>query len=702
MRLLILSLSLIVCASSPTAQTAYTWVGGSGDWFAASSWSPSGIPGAVDTARVTTGSPVLSRDTSVARFEFSGDSFDGDGNLTVSHTMAWSDGRINGRNFAETAALTISPGATLRISGDTDKGLRGRDIVNDGTILWEGAGNLVVQWPTTIQNRADATFDIRNDAQITRTNGTLDLINEGTLLKSQGTGTTAFFYPFGRLDNDGTIRVETGMLLLSNGISSFSASGDGAFEVSAGAVLRFNNSSYAYGSGASVSGAGTLRVTSGTTTLGSAAMTGPTQIQGGTLRLSNANTASELAAVEVSSGGLGGEAETNINGLVTWTGGSLGIRGLDGVLNLLGGVEASGADAKRFAGGTFVSPTSFRWIEGPLDVNTGGTFRNLAGATFSIESDDAWTRSNGFITVVNEGTIVKAGTDGQTTISLPFAPFNNDGEIRVESGTLLLSIGSSGGNSTDTGLYRVFEGASLRFGGPGGATRTFTTDASIEGTGTVELGGTIRFSGTIRPGASPGTLAVTGDLPALQSDGVLDIEMGGAIAGTDFDQLVVSGAATLGGVLRVTLTDGFTPSLGDRFQILAAAGGATGAFDQLDLPAGVEAFVEASETGAELVIGTPVANESGEPLPDVLALHPAAPNPTRGASSIQVDLPTPARVRVSLYDALGREVAVALDDDQPAGRHVVELAAGGLAPGVYVVRLVVGSDVRSRRWTVVR
>ncbi|MEO0557659.1 MAG: T9SS type A sorting domain-containing protein, partial [Bacteroidota bacterium] len=674
------------------------WVGGSGDWFSESSWSPNGIPGAVDTARVTTSSPVLSRDTTVARFEFSGDSFDGDGNLTVTDAMEWSDGRMNGRGFAETAALTIAAGATMRISGDTDKGLRGRDIRNDGTVIWEGTGNLVVQWPTVIENRTDATFDIENDAQITRTNGTLDLLNDGLLVKSQATGTSSFVYPFGRLDNDGTIRVETGTLLLSNG-SSFQTSGDGAFEVSDGAVLRFNSATYTYGASSTVSGPGTLRVTSGTTTLGSAAMTGLTQIQGGTLRLSNTDSASELAAVEVSDGGFGGEAEIDVNGLVTWTGGNLGIRNRNGTLNLLGGVEASGTDPKRFAGGTYLNPASFRWIEGPLEVNTGGTFRNLAGATFSIESDDEWTRSNGFITVVNEGTIVKAGTDGQTVISLPFAPFNNDGEIRVESGTLLLNITSSGGNSIDTGLYRVFENATLRFGG---ATRTFTTEASIEGTGAVQLGGTIRFSGALRPGASPGILAVNGDLPALQADGVLEIEIGGATPGTEVDQLEVSGAATLGGILRVTLTDGFTPQLGDRFQVISAAGGATGAFDQLELPDGLEAFVETSATGAELVIGTPVSTEPGEALPEVLALHRPAPNPTRSTSSMQVDLPEPARIRLALYDALGREVAVALDEDRPAGRHTVALAVGGLAMGVYVARLVAGGEVRTQRLTVVR
>lgn len=699
MRPLILALALSL-ASSSTAQTAYTWVGGSGSWFSASSWSPNGIPGALDTARVTSGSPVLSRDTTVARFEFSGAFFNGDGNLTVTSAMEWSGGTMNGRDFAETAAITIPTGATFRITGDTDKTLRGRDIFNDGTLVWEGAGNLVVAWGTTIANRPGATFDIRADAQITRVNSGLELINDGLLVKSAGSGTTGFVYPFGRFDNNGTIRVESGALLLSNGTGSFSTSGDGAFEIAAGATLWFNQASYRFGAGSTVSGQGTLRATSGAVEIGSATMAGPTEISGGALRFTSSDTATELAALSLSGGELGGTAEKTVTGLLTWTGGALGSRfDQDGVVTLAGGAEARGTAAKRFAGGTVLNPGLFRWIEGPLDVNTGGTFRNLAGGTFSIESDEAWTRSNGSLQVINEGTVVKAGTDGQTTISLPFAPFNNDGEIRVESGTLLLNITTSGSGSTDTGLYRVEDGAALRFAG---TTRTFTPAASIEGMGSVAFEGPVRFSGALRPGASPGSLSVAGNLPALEADGVLDVEIGGPAPGTEFDQLVVSGTATLGGILRVTLTDGFAPQLGDRFLLISAAGGATGAFDQLELPDGLEAFVEASAAGAELVIGTPVASEPGASLPTELALHRPAPNPTRGASSMQVDLPEPTHVRLTVYDLLGREVAVALDDERPAGRHRIELASIGLASGTYVIRLMAGDEVQTQRLTVVR
>ncbi len=58
--------------------------------------------------------------------------------------------------------------------------------------------------------------------------------------------------------------------------------------------------------------------------------------------------------------------------------------------------------------------------------------------------------------------------------------------------------------------------------------------------------------------------------------------------------------------------------------------------------------------------------------------------------------------RVSLYDVLGREVAVLVDGAAGAGEHEVELDVDRLVPGVYSVRLTAGTDVLTRRITVAR
>ena len=79
------------------------------------------------------------------------------------------------------------------------------------------------------------------------------------------------------------------------------------------------------------------------------------------------------------------------------------------------------------------------------------------------------------------------------------------------------------------------------------------------------------------------------------------------------------------------------------------------------------------------------------------------PNPTAGGAALAVSVSEPQPVRVAVYDALGRAVAVAFDGTvQPGAPARVALPTAGLAPGVYVVR-VDGRTVReARRLTVAR
>ena len=66
-----------------------------------------------------------------------------------------------------------------------------------------------------------------------------------------------------------------------------------------------------------------------------------------------------------------------------------------------------------------------------------------------------------------------------------------------------------------------------------------------------------------------GNLTITGDYIQTAS-GSLDLSLGGTAAGSEYCQLAVSGAASLGGALNVVTVDGFEPAVGDSFQILTA------------------------------------------------------------------------------------------------------------------------------------
>ena len=78
------------------------------------------------------------------------------------------------------------------------------------------------------------------------------------------------------------------------------------------------------------------------------------------------------------------------------------------------------------------------------------------------------------------------------------------------------------------------------------------------------------------------------------------------------------------------------------------------------------------------------------------------PNPAAGRARVAFGLAEGGAVRLAVYDALGREVAVLADGAVTAGRHVAAFDGSGLASGVYVVRLETGAGVETRRLTLLR
>lgn len=103
----------------------------------------------------------------------------------------------------------------------------------------------------------------------------------------------------------------------------------------------------------------------------------------------------------------------------------------------------------------------------------------------------------------------------------------------------------------------------------------------------------------------------------------------------------------------------------------------------------------------------PVAAEHGGPGTLGAALD-VWPNPSRGPLTVSVQLPTPVSdAEITVYDALGREVARLADGPLEAGRHPLALDGSSLPSGVYVVRLTVSlggaaPETFARRLTVVR
>ena len=82
--------------------------------------------------------------------------------------------------------------------------------------------------------------------------------------------------------------------------------------------------------------------------------------------------------------------------------------------------------------------------------------------------------------------------------------------------------------------------------------------------------------GTLSPGLSPGILTVSGPYGQTAS-GHLAIQIGGTTAGTGYDQLAVTGSGALAGTIDLSTINGFTPALGQTYNV-ATFGSRTGTF----------------------------------------------------------------------------------------------------------------------------
>ena len=98
----------------------------------------------------------------------------------------------------------------------------------------------------------------------------------------------------------------------------------------------------------------------------------------------------------------------------------------------------------------------------------------------------------------------------------------------------------------------------------------------------------------------------------------------------------------------------------------------------------------------------PAVDAEGAPEAEGARLGPPAPNPARGPVRLAYAVGAAGPVRLSVHDVLGREVAVLVAADRPAGDHAAEWDARTAAAGVYVVRLTAASRTASRTVVVTR
>lgn len=277
----------------------------------------------------------------------------------------------------------------------------------------------------------------------------------------------------------------------------------------------------------------------------------------------------------------------------TWTGGAIVVDGALALNNAAAlGTTTSGvcvnAGSLQLMGGIVYNPKPLR-LNG---AGAQGTSITHGGALCNLTGNNTWT---GNITLGTDSTVEAEYGTQLTLQALPGSPtqdvaldfhkltvkaygdvvmadnINGSGSLlKYGAGTLTFAGASP---NTYTGTTTVSEGTLnlAKYAGiiaVGGAL-TIQAGAFLTGSGTIYA--SVTNSGTINPGGTGavGTLTIQGNYTQTAS-GVLNLELGGTTSGA-FDQLAISGQASLAGTLNVSLLPGYQPSHGDAFAALKFA-----------------------------------------------------------------------------------------------------------------------------------
>ncbi len=92
-------------------------------------------------------------------------------------------------------------------------------------------------------------------------------------------------------------------------------------------------------------------------------------------------------------------------------------------------------------------------------------------------------------------------------------------------------------------------------------------------------------------------------------------------------------------------------------------------------------------SSADATFGEALLHAEASAVPTDFVLETNYPNPFNPSTTIAFSLPEDARVRLTVFDAIGRPVANLVDGHVAAGRHTVDFDAAGLPSGTYFYRI---------------
>jgi|WetSurMetagenome_2_1015567.scaffolds.fasta_scaffold07226_3 photosystem II stability/assembly factor-like uncharacterized protein len=112
----------------------------------------------------------------------------------------------------------------------------------------------------------------------------------------------------------------------------------------------------------------------------------------------------------------------------------------------------------------------------------------------------------------------------------------------------------------------------------------------------------------------------------------------------------------------------------------------------------IGACIDGIEYGTMLGVVEPSARQ----LPQTCLLYQNYPNPFNPKTGIRIQVPGVSQVRLAVFDLLGSEVTVLMDEKKEAGQYEVTWDASGCSSGVYVCRMTAGNFLDCKKMILIR
>jgi hypothetical protein len=96
-------------------------------------------------------------------------------------------------------------------------------------------------------------------------------------------------------------------------------------------------------------------------------------------------------------------------------------------------------------------------------------------------------------------------------------------------------------------------------------------------------------------------------------------------------------------------------------------------------------------------LSTGQSRDFNDDIPNKFNLSQNYPNPFNTATTIRYALPSASHVTIKVFDLMGRELEILVDETGQPSHHKVEWRAGNLTSGIYLYRLRAGDYVETKK-----